>query len=90
MSAAKGSMDRAGGVPNVEKSVEELNNAQEEYREKWEILKKENTEVFMKVDLALEQKVTTSGGFGAGPNRSGSGISSSDSLTLFPRGGEGI
>ena len=27
-------LDRAGGVPNVEKSLEELNNALEEYWEK--------------------------------------------------------
>ena len=50
-------LDRSGGVPDVEKSMEELNNALEQYWEKWEILRKENAEVLMKVDLALEQKV---------------------------------
>ena len=51
-------LDSAGGVPNVKKSLEELNNASEEYWEKWEILRRE---LLMKVDLAVEQKVTSGG-----------------------------
>ena len=47
--------------------MEELNNTLEQYWEKWEILRKENAEALMKVELALEQKVTTSAGAGAGP-----------------------
>ena len=60
-------LDRSGGVPDAEKYMEELNKALEQYWEKREILRKENEEVLMKVDLALEQKVTTSAGAGAGP-----------------------
>ena len=53
--------------------MEELNNTLEQYWEKWEILRKENAEALMKVELALEQKVTTSAGAGAGPGVSGTG-----------------
>ena len=62
--------------------MEELNNTLEQYWEKWEILRKENAEALMKVELALEQKVTTSAGAGAGPGGSGtgSGASSNDSF----------
>ena len=63
--------------------MEELNNTLEQYWEKWEILRKENAEALMKVELALEQKVTTSAGAGPGGSRTGLGASSNDSFIRF-------
>ena len=53
-------VDRAGGVPDVEKSLEELSTALQEFWEKWETVMLENKETFMNVNSALkeEQKVT--------------------------------
>ena len=64
-------------MPDVEKSLGEITNALEENREKWEIVRKANKEVLMKVGLVLEQKVTNSGGPGSGLR---SAVTSSDSL----------
>ena len=57
----------------------------EQYWQKWEILRKENAEILRKVNLALEQIVTTSAGAGAGPGGSGTGSrgSNNDSIINF-------
>ena len=54
--------DRAGKVENAEKFLNELSNALQEYLEKWALIKMDNKETLMKVNIALmeEQKKVTS------------------------------
>ena len=52
-------LDRVGKVPNVEVSMDELNNAVETYWQKWEAVRMGNKKTLMEADSTV--KITASG-----------------------------
>ena len=52
-------LDRVGKVPNVEASMDELNNAVETYWQKWEAVRTGNKKILMEADMTV--KTTVSG-----------------------------
>ena len=77
-------MNRAGGVPDVQKALDDLSNALEEYWGKWELVNKENAESLMRVDLALQQKGSPSSGADSNITGSDTGASNDSFIPFNP------
>ena len=48
-------MNRVGNVPDAQQALDELAQALEDYWRKWELVRKENAECWVRVDLALKK-----------------------------------
>ena len=76
-------MNRVGKVADVQQALDELSQALENYWRKWELVRKENTECLIRVNLAL-QKVSPSSGMEASIAGSNSGASNDPFIRFNP------